>query len=85
MFYLLEREISNGQSHESISSLDEGPIAPPRKVYLYYLWRYFLEYLYNFYKVNKYYIRIVEIYFTHKLIHGYFNIFKAVLFENLSI
>lgn len=36
MFYFLEREISNGQSHESISSLDEGPIAPPRKVYLYF-------------------------------------------------
>ncbi|XP_034654234.1 arfGAP with SH3 domain, ANK repeat and PH domain-containing protein isoform X1 [Drosophila subobscura] len=26
-----EREISNGQSNESISSIDEGPIAPPRK------------------------------------------------------
>ncbi|EDW85580.2 uncharacterized protein Dwil_GK23159 [Drosophila willistoni] len=27
-----EREISNGQSNESISSMDEGPIAPPRKI-----------------------------------------------------
>uniref|UniRef100_T1P7K5 SH3 domain protein n=1 Tax=Musca domestica TaxID=7370 RepID=T1P7K5_MUSDO len=27
-----EREISNGQSNESISSIDEGPIAPPRKL-----------------------------------------------------
>ncbi|XP_030382329.1 arfGAP with SH3 domain, ANK repeat and PH domain-containing protein isoform X2 [Scaptodrosophila lebanonensis] len=27
-----EREISNGQSNESISSMDEGPIAPPRKL-----------------------------------------------------
>lgn len=27
-----EREISNGQSNESISSMDEGPVAPPRKV-----------------------------------------------------
>ncbi|XP_017027196.1 arfGAP with SH3 domain, ANK repeat and PH domain-containing protein isoform X3 [Drosophila kikkawai] len=26
-----EREISNGQSNESISSMDEGPVAPPRK------------------------------------------------------
>ncbi|XP_023172645.2 arfGAP with SH3 domain, ANK repeat and PH domain-containing protein isoform X1 [Drosophila hydei] len=26
-----EREIPNGQSNESISSMDEGPIAPPRK------------------------------------------------------
>ncbi|KAI8119052.1 ANK repeat and PH domain-containing protein 1, Arf-GAP with SH3 domain [Lucilia cuprina] len=26
-----EREIANGQSNESISSMDEGPIAPPRK------------------------------------------------------
>ncbi|KPU77055.1 uncharacterized protein Dana_GF11212, isoform B [Drosophila ananassae] len=27
-----EREISNGQSNESISSMDEGPVAPPRKL-----------------------------------------------------
>ncbi|EDW02273.1 GH19987 [Drosophila grimshawi] len=27
-----EREIPNGQSNESISSMDEGPIAPPRKL-----------------------------------------------------
>jgi len=30
--FLPEREISNGQSNESISSMDEGPVAPPRKV-----------------------------------------------------
>lgn len=31
--FLIEREISNGQSNESICSLeDAGPIAPPRKV-----------------------------------------------------
>ncbi|KAM7342129.1 arfGAP domain of ASAP isoform 2-T2 [Cochliomyia hominivorax] len=29
---LSEREIANGQSNESISSMDEGPIAPPRKL-----------------------------------------------------
>lgn len=30
--FFTEREISNGQSNESISSMDEGPVAPPRKV-----------------------------------------------------
>lgn len=27
-----ERGISNGQSNESINSIDDGPVAPPRKV-----------------------------------------------------
>lgn len=42
-----DRELSNGQSHESISSMDEsGPVAPPRKVNIYteffcYLLSYF--------------------------------------------
>jgi Arf-GAP with SH3 domain, ANK repeat and PH domain-containing protein len=31
-FLTLDKSLSNGQSNESICSLDEGPIAPPRKV-----------------------------------------------------
>lgn len=34
-FFFTERGISNGQSNESISSMDEGPIPPPRKVSTY--------------------------------------------------